>query len=216
MLQFNWYNKTINTINSKLTHFLVGKVISPIRSRCLGIRVPAPSHEEISKILHFVCKKEGVVLPTELSGRIAEMSRRNLRRALLMVEACHVQQHPMSPQQSIPLPDWELYVKQTADLILMEQSPKQLLEVRTRVYELMAHVIPADVIMKYLLEELIKSCDGAMKAEVITAAAEFEHRIHLGSKPIFHIEAFVAKFMSMYKRFLEEGFGNLQDLEMDF
>lgn len=144
------------------------------------------------------------------------MSRRNLRRALLMVEACHVQQHPMPPQQSIPLPDWELYVKQTADFILMEQSPKQLLEVRARVYELMAHVIPADVIMKYLLEELIKSCDGAMKAEVITAAAEFEHRIHLGSKPIFHIEAFVAKFMSMYKRFLEEGLGNLQDLEMDF
>ena len=155
-------------------------------------------------------------LPAELSERIAEMSHRNLRRALLMVEACRVQQHPMSPQQSVPPPDWELFIKDTANLILMEQSPKQLLEVRGRVYELMAHIIPPDVIMKHLLGELLRSCDGAMKAEVVSAAAQFEHRIHLGSKPVFHIEAFVAKFMSMYKRFLEEGVGNLQDIEMDF
>jgi len=29
-----------------------------------------------------------------------------------------------------------------------------------------------------------------------------EHRLKIGSKAIFHIEAFVAKFMSLYKRWL--------------
>ena len=33
-------------------------------------------------------------------------------------------------------------------------------------------------------------------------AAEYEHRLHIGSKAIYHLEAFVAKFMSTYKRFL--------------
>ena len=48
---------------------------------------------QISQILHNVCKKEGLSLPAELSKRIAEKSNRNLRRALLMCEACRVQQY---------------------------------------------------------------------------------------------------------------------------
>ena len=56
-----------------------------------------------------------------------------------------------------------------------------------------------------LLSELVVNCDGELKAEVTQMAAYYEHRLQLGSKPIFHIEAFIAKFMSIYKRFLEEG-----------
>lgn len=35
-------------------------------------------------------------------------------------------------------------------------------------------------------------------------AAFFEHRLQVGQKAVFHIEAFIAKFMAIYKRFLEE------------
>ena len=56
-----------------------------------------------------------------------------------------------------------------------------------------------------LISELISNCDGTLKAEVTQLAAHYEHRIQLGSKAIYHLEAFVAKFMSIYKRFLEEG-----------
>jgi hypothetical protein len=34
------------------------------------------------------------------------------------------------------------------------------------------------------------------------SAAEYEHRLHLGTKAVYHLEAFVAKFMSIYKKFL--------------
>lgn len=40
----------------------------------------------------MVCKKEGINAPTEFTQRIAERSERNLRRALLMLEACKVDQ----------------------------------------------------------------------------------------------------------------------------
>ena len=103
------------------------KVIPAIRSRCLGIRVAAPSTQEvfcwvadasvrfpyileflnkeatiqrylflfvvkICQILQNTCKKEGLNLPLDLAKRIAETSNRNLRRAILMCEACKVQQ----------------------------------------------------------------------------------------------------------------------------
>ena len=56
-----------------------------------------------------------------------------------------------------------------------------------------------------LLQELVKNCDGSLKADVSHMAAFYEHRLQHGNKVIYHLEAFVAKFMSIYKRFLEEG-----------
>lgn len=55
-----------------------------------------------------------------------------------------------------------------------------------------------------LLKELVRNCDGELKCEVTRLAAYHEHRLNLGSKAIYHIEAFIAAFMAMYKKFLEE------------
>lgn len=62
-----------------------------------------------------------------------------------------------------------------------------------------------------LLRELLHYCDGAIKAEVVARAAEYEHRLTCGSKAIFHLEAFVASFMDIYHRQLTE---NASDLWM--
>ena len=66
------------------------KVIPAIRSRCLAIRVAAPSLDDMVTVLQFVAKKEGCQLPSVLARQIAEKSGRNLRRAILMAEATKV------------------------------------------------------------------------------------------------------------------------------
>jgi replication factor C subunit 3/5 len=68
------------------------KVIDPLRSRCLGIRVGAPTSDEIITILKQICHKEGLNYENRLGNEIAIKSERNLRRAVLMLETCHVQQ----------------------------------------------------------------------------------------------------------------------------
>lgn len=196
--------KYMSTCRIILCCISTSKVIPAIRSRCLGIRVPAPSTAEICQILHYVCRKEGLNLPSSLAQRVAEKSGRNLRRALLMCEACRVQQYPFSPEQDVTEADWELYLRETANMIVQEQSPRRIFEVRGRLYELLTHCLPPDVIMKGLLSELISNCDGQLKAEVTQMAAYYEHRLQLGQKSIYHLEAFVAKFMSIYQRFIEE------------
>jgi replication factor C subunit 3/5 len=59
--------------------------------------------------------------------------------------------------------------------------------------------------MRGLCAELVKNCDGMLKCEVVQLCAYYEHRMKLGNKEIYHLEAFVAKFMAVYKRFIEEG-----------
>lgn len=84
--------KYVGTCRLILCSNSTSRVLPAIRSRCLGIRVSAPTADEIKKILHLVAKKESLSLPDELASRITEMSGRNLRRAVLMLEACKVEQ----------------------------------------------------------------------------------------------------------------------------
>ncbi|KAK9511877.1 hypothetical protein O3M35_000449 [Rhynocoris fuscipes] len=182
----------------------ISQVISPIKSRCLPIRVSAPSYQQIEAVLQSICRKEGINLPEKLAEKIAQKSDRNLRRAILMCETCKVQQYPFTSDQEVMEPDWQVYIRDTAKLILSEQSPKKLMEVRTRLYELLTHGIPTDVIFKGLVKELGKNCDMELKTKLVQLASKFEHQMHKGSKVIFHLEAFIANFMSLYLRFMEE------------
>jgi replication factor C subunit 3/5 len=93
---------------------------------------------------------------------------RNLRRALLMLEATKVQNgsNILNIDQSIQLPDWELYICRLAREILQEQSPSKLLQAREMLYELLTNCIPSDVILSTLSRELMKSLDDTLKHEV--------------------------------------------------
>lgn len=44
--------------------------------------------------------------------------------------------------------------------------------------------------------------EDELKPEVIKWAAFYEHRCKMGSKQIFHLEAFVAKYMRLYERYV--------------
>jgi replication factor C subunit 3/5 len=180
------------------------KVIPAIRSRCLCIKVPAPTNDEISTILRQTCKLEGLTMPQELSQRITLQSNRNLRRALLISEALFTMQYPFTNDQEITEPDWEQYIRETSRMIIQQQNPEKIVLIRERLYELLCHCIPANIIFKTLTKELLNVCDAEIKADVIAIAADIEHKMNLGDKQIFYLEGFVIKFMSLYKRFIEK------------
>lgn len=185
----------------------VSKVLEAVRSRCLNIRINSPSKEQIVEVLEYIAKKEGLQLPMGFAGRIAQQSNRNLRRAILCFEACKVQQYPFTNNQPVQTLDWEQYISEIASDIVNEQSPKRLYMVRGKIYELLVNCIPPEVVLKRLLFELMKKLDSELKHEVCHWAAYYEHRMRLGQKAIFHLEAFIAKFMSIYKKFLIATFG---------
>lgn len=180
------------------------RVIPAIKSRCLGIRVSAPTNEEIAQVLKNICDKEKLQLPPELAQQISAKSERNLRRAILMMEACKVQKYPFTKNQEVPEIDWQKYLNETAGQILSDQTPQKLEQVRDRFYELLSQGVPSDVIFKGLVQVLSKNVDISIKAKLLDYASLYEHRMQMGSKAIFHLEAFTAQFMSIYKHFMNE------------
>ena len=125
-----------------------------------------------------------------------------------MLEACHVAQRDgLKADSPIQKTDWELYVKQLASDITKEQSPQKLMAAREKLYELLVNCIPATIILKTLVKELLPNLDDVLKGEVLKWAAFYEHRLAMGSKAIFHLEAFIAKYMAIYKQYLNDLFG---------
>jgi len=178
------------------------RVIGPLKSRCLLMRVPAPSYQQIESVLQNVAKKEKLTLPNALGHRIARASDRNLRRALLMLEGCKVEQYPLDDDQPVRAADWEQFLYSIGQSIVEEQSPQRLLMARTKMYELLTKCVPPETIIRGLTRVVLARLDDSLKHEVVQWAAFYEHRMQKGSKPIFHLEAFVAKFMALYKRWL--------------
>ena len=54
----------------------------------------------------------------------------------------------LSSSPPIAKPDWETYCYKVADMIIQEQSPQRVMDVRGKLYELLSHCIPATVILK--------------------------------------------------------------------
>ena len=56
---------------------------------------------------------------------------------------------------TIAKPDWEVYCHKVADLIVAEQTPARVMEVRSKFYELLSHCIPPTVILKVSFTALL-------------------------------------------------------------
>ena len=109
----------------------VSRVMDPVRSRCMCIRVAAPAEEQVVGVLQGVAAKEGLALPHALAARISGVAGRNLRKALLQLEVCRVAAlpGPLGDDQAVQPADWELYIGEVANDMLSEQSPKRLYQV---------------------------------------------------------------------------------------
>lgn len=100
------------------------------------------------KVLNHVAKKEHFALPDPAADSIISSSTGNLRKALLVFEAMRMQQPNMTGDIDVAKPDWETYCAKVADSILGDQTPQRLLEVRGKLYELLTHCIPPQVVLK--------------------------------------------------------------------
>ena len=133
--------KCVTTCRLVLVAESTGRLIAPIRSRCLEIRVPCPQVAQISLLLDTVLKKEGEAsagLTTELREEILQLANGNVRRSLLLLESA------WKNNRKIHMPTWQTTVRDIATCIVREQTPKKLHEVRGMFYDLLGSCIPRD------------------------------------------------------------------------
>jgi len=93
--------KYISSCRLILCALSTSRVTPAIQSRCLLVRVASPTESQIAKVLQFIARKESITAPIELIDRIAKASLGNLRRAILMFEACKADRYPFVDNQEL-------------------------------------------------------------------------------------------------------------------
>lgn len=177
----------------------LSKVIPPLRSRCVCIRVPAPSTKDIEGILTQVALSENIQVSDVTRAKFAKESERDPRRALLMLETARMQSVNVDSLSALPRPPWEATIIAIVDNMLREQTPKMVAEIRGYLYDILAVGIPGDLVLKTLARAVLAKVENNIWLECAEAASKFDASMRLGSKDIFHLEAFVARVMAHKK-----------------
>ena len=172
----------------------LSRIIDPVQSRCQLIRVPAPAAVDIAALLCDIAKREKVNVTAECALSTAHDTDRDIRQAILIFQASLAGGGPKNRL----LVDWQSAVLDVASMAVERQSVHRLNSCREKLVELLALQIPADLILRVLIEAFYRLLADTEKLAhlMLTFAADCDLRLALGTKPIFHLDLFVAKIMT--------------------
>ena len=177
----------------------LSRVLPPLKSRCVQIRVGLPKPEEIVQNLKTISEFENFKLNNALAEKISLSCGRNMRRAIMILQTLRSSK-TLAATAKIPTAGYEGVVQEISDMIISEQTPRQLRIIRDRFQDLLSKGIDAELIFNLLSKRLLKVVGNKLKLGVLEQAVTSDHRCCQGTKSIVHLEAFAAAVMMIYRK----------------
>ena len=170
----------------------LSKIIEPIRSRCLLIRVPYLLDEEILEIILTISMKENILLDNNDLYNIMKNSNNNIINAIWLLE--------MKKYNIEYNKNWEVTINNIVDLIL---SKKKILYIirhfREYFYILFITNIPSQLIIRNIMINLLnKITDINFKYDIINITSIYERRLSNGTRHIIHIETYIIELIFLF------------------
>lgn len=171
--------------------FLVNQeasLIEALNSRCIQLRLSAPSYEEVTAILEFICDNEGIN-----QNNIRKELTRNLKTEINLLQLISIN------------PDYINNEELIIDSIITDITNSNINDfisviniIRLKLYDLLVDCIDPILIMKKIYRKLliteIKSINFIKITELLI---KYENSIKAGSKAIYHLEAFILNLINL-------------------
>lgn len=168
------------------------KIIPPIRSRCLGLRVASPNEAELKNLLKEISNNEAIKLSDQILDDIIKESDCNIRKAINTLQLTSLESY----SKKIFIPEYVSAIQSICYEIKKEQSPNALKRLRQNILKLIVNGIESEGIILGVTKEMLKIEKNELKQkEIIRWGAIFDERAQNGTKAIFHIEALIARIM---------------------
>ena len=174
----------------------LSKVIEPLRSRCLLIRVPLPTKNQIIESLLQISYRENIDISIEDYNKILDNSDYQVNNAIWMLEA---KRYGVENNAS-----WLDIIKQMVSSFfeLKNINSSEILsflkKIREYFYILFITNLDIKKILNHFLTEFISKVDDLnLKFEIINIISEYEVRICEGTRYIVHVEAMMIKLLRL-------------------
>ena len=175
----------------------LSKIIEPLRSRCLLIRIPLPSDEQIIETILNICNKENIEISLETLKDIVENSDNNVNHAIWLLE---MYKYGIKYEKN-----WELVIDNIVDMILDPtlKTNKRLYStiknIREQFYTLFITNITTQTIIRKIMIKLLNRLNNLnLKQLVIEITSIFEQRLSQGTRHIIHMESYVIKLIQLF------------------
>lgn len=186
----------------------LSKIIEPIRSRSLLVRVPLPTDEQILETLLYICDKENIDISFEKINEIILNSDNRINNAIWLLE--------MYKYNIVYEKNWELVINDIIELILSNKltNSKELFntmrKIREKFYILFITNIPTQLIIRNIMIKILNKIDNLkiliddklkLKYNIIEIISIYENRLNQGTRHIIHIEALVSKLICLFSNY---------------
>lgn len=193
----------------------LSKIIEPLRSRCLMIRVPLPSDDQILETLLHICEKEHIKISFKKIVDIIKNSDNKVNHAIWLLEMF---KYGITYEKN-----WELVVDNIVTNLLdtsiynNKKLYSSLKKIREQFYILFITNIPTQIIIRKIMIKLLEKInDLKLKYYIIDITSIFEQRLSQGTRHIIHMEAYIVRLIYLFTNY-NKGFEynyNLDVLEI--
>lgn len=179
----------------------LSKIIEPLRSRCLMVRIPSPTDDDIMRVLLNISLKENKMLNISVYDEIISHSGNNIKDAIMYLEMKY---------HNIPIRvSWKEYL---ADIIgIMNKSLKKQLtgtnieKIRYILYKIFITNIDGTTIIKELLTQLLDNFKiFNLTYEIVELCTKYENSLSKGKRSIIHLEAFIYNVLYLINSKMEK------------
>lgn len=169
---------------------VLSNVFLPLRSRCMCIRVPAPSDSKLFVHLFKISVIEKIKTDGITMYQIVKLANGNIKHALWMLELC---KHGRGIKT-----DYDRVIGEIKEYLLMG-DPRPLLTIRGLVYSILITNIPPSDIIVDLTDIFLddKTLSDQCKKEIVKIAAKSQYRLSKARRNIIHIELFTTNVMKI-------------------
>jgi replication factor C subunit 3/5 len=169
----------------------LSKVIVPVQSRCIPIRVNGPSDNEMFEFLLNVCANEKFKLKLADYHKILKISNGNIKTSLWELQTLSLCGYTR-----------EIVYSDTIEKIIvkiLECKIENLKDIRNTIYNMMITNFEESMIIRDLTANIckIKNISDTTKIKMIEVATKYEHNLVKGRREMIHIEPIIIEFMKL-------------------
>jgi replication factor C subunit 3/5 len=164
----------------------LSKVIEPLNSRCLSIRIPSPSDAQIFQHIYKISIEENIKLDITDYTKIIDMANGNIKTSLWLLELKKYG-HDFK----------NIYDRQIAKTvnIMLRCEIDSVIQIRDIVYNIMITNINKTKILKDILDCILQNEHITIdcKYDIVREAGIYEYNLMRCRREIVHFEAFFQK-----------------------
>jgi replication factor C subunit 3/5 len=173
----------------------LSKIIEPLKSRCLMVRVPLPNKYQIFNIVLKISHTENIDISIKDFNEIIDNCDNNINKIIWYLE--------LKKNNLSNINDWKVIVSKISKLILSNIKTSIDLnniikKSREYIYILFITNLNLKFVIRYIMKQLIQNIDdNKIKYKIINITSEFELRMNKGTRQIIHLEAYIMKILQL-------------------